>query len=150
MKRAGRPKWREQMAAAAAARRELPPLAQAFFAAGNQARQAEGARLHAFRLQTKHFRYTLEIFRPLYGPQLDGYLKALRQIQQILGELNDYQTSRELLGKSHGADAARVREYLTRQSGAKLEEFRQFWSSLEGQDARARWARYLARQARAR
>ena len=53
--------------------------------------------LHGFRLETKRFRYTLELFRPLYGPNLDRYLKALRELQGALGKVSDYQAIQRVL-----------------------------------------------------
>ncbi len=45
--------------------------------------------LHAMRIAAKHLRYTLEIFSPLYANELKSYLKALRQTQELLGEVHD-------------------------------------------------------------
>ncbi len=45
--------------------------------------------LHAMRIAAKHLRYTLEIFSPLYSSELKPYLKALRQAQEVLGEIHD-------------------------------------------------------------
>ncbi|TLN24104.1 CHAD domain-containing protein [bacterium] len=45
--------------------------------------------LHAMRIAAKHLRYTAEIFSPLYTSELKPYLKALRQAQELLGEIHD-------------------------------------------------------------
>ncbi|GAP15252.1 uncharacterized conserved protein [Longilinea arvoryzae] len=45
--------------------------------------------LHAMRIAAKHLRYTLEIFSPLYADELKLFLKALRQTQELLGEIHD-------------------------------------------------------------
>lgn len=45
--------------------------------------------LHAMRIAAKRLRYTLEIFSPLYPGELKPYLKALRQAQELLGEIHD-------------------------------------------------------------
>jgi CHAD domain-containing protein len=45
--------------------------------------------LHAMRIAAKHLRYTLEIFSPVYESELKLHLKAMRQIQEILGEIHD-------------------------------------------------------------
>jgi len=63
--------------------------------------------LHAFRLQTKRFRYTLELFRPVYGPTLERMIRSLRRIQQLLGVVNDCQATGRWRRRS--ATAARSR-----------------------------------------
>ncbi|HWQ05438.1 MAG TPA: CHAD domain-containing protein [Longilinea sp.] len=45
--------------------------------------------LHAMRIAAKHLRYTLEIFSPVYESELKVHLKAMRQIQEMLGEIHD-------------------------------------------------------------
>lgn len=45
--------------------------------------------LHAMRIAAKRLRYTLEIFSPLYTSEMKPYLKALRQAQELLGEIHD-------------------------------------------------------------
>ena len=45
--------------------------------------------LHAMRIAAKHLRYTLEIFSPIYESELKLHLKAMRQIQEMLGEIHD-------------------------------------------------------------
>ena len=67
---------------AANAREVLPKLAKKYFQAGRDAvsEKRPPDELHAFRLETKRFRYTLELFRPVYGPQLKRYLKALHGV----------------------------------------------------------------------
>src|SRR5580698_2381850 len=83
------------------ARLVLPKMARKYFNAGRKA--IEGKRppdeLHGFRLKTKQFRYTLELFRPVYGPNLDRYLKALRELQGALGKVSDYQAIQRVLSK---------------------------------------------------
>lgn len=76
----------------------LPDLAREFFETGRRAfleDDAEG--LHQFRIAGKRFRYTLEIFADVYGPALERKLKALKTLQDALGDLNDVATARTLL-----------------------------------------------------
>src|SRR2546426_678488 len=65
----------------------LPDLAQEFFDRGKQAVDAEGsaAELHQFRVAAKKFRYTIELFAPLYGPALGAWLERIRSIQALAG-----------------------------------------------------------------
>ncbi len=53
--------------------------------------------LHQMRIAAKHLRYSLELFRPLFGERLDHYINAIKVIQQQLGELHDADVWRELL-----------------------------------------------------
>ena len=45
--------------------------------------------LHAMRIAGKHLRYTLEIFAPIYGNALDAHIRAMRNVQEFLGEIHD-------------------------------------------------------------
>ena len=146
--------WDEQ-AAGANARRELPALVKEYFAwmRAFLARDPPPAELHRARLKTKRLRYTLELFRPCYGPGLDTRLAALRPLQQVLGDLNDAVASGELLAKSMPAspERAQVERFLEERAAALAQRFRKDWS--EGFDAPGQelwWCVYLARNARAR
>ena len=96
---AGRMKIKPAHSAAENARLVLPKMARKYFEAGRKAIEGKQPpeELHGFRLETKRFRYTLELFRPLYGPNLDRYLKALRELQGALGKVSDYQAIQRVL-----------------------------------------------------
>lgn len=47
------------------------------------------AELHAMRIATKHLRYVMEVFAPLYTDELKPYIRAARTLQEQLGELHD-------------------------------------------------------------
>ncbi len=86
--------------AAENARVVLPKMARKYFEAGRKAIQGKRPpdELHGFRLETKRFRYTLELFRRLCGPTtMDRYLKALRELQGALGKVSDYQAIQRVL-----------------------------------------------------
>lgn len=53
--------------------------------------------LHKIRVAARHLRYTLEIFKPLYGSRLDVFIEAHRQIQSVLGKLHDIDVLIDLL-----------------------------------------------------
>ena len=97
--------WDERAGAAVNARRELPHLAASYFARVRAllADDPSAPKLHRLRLLTKRLRYTLELFRPCYGPGLDTRLAALRRIQQSLGEVNDSAAAGRLVSKSMSA-----------------------------------------------
>lgn len=45
--------------------------------------------LHAMRIAGKHLRYTLEVFAPIYNNALDLHIRAMKEIQDLLGEIHD-------------------------------------------------------------
>lgn len=49
----------------------------------------KGTQLHALRITAKKLRYTLEIFKILYGKKINRFIIAARQIQDILGDLHE-------------------------------------------------------------
>src|SRR5262245_28755550 len=73
------------------ARRVLRQSVRDFFKMGQRAAKT-GARLeeiHSFRLTVKRFRYSLELFAPLYGSGVNQSLDQLKRIQTVLGAVND-------------------------------------------------------------
>ena len=145
--------WEERAGAAVNARRELPHLAASYFARVRAllADDPSAPKLHRLRLLTKRLRYTLELFRPCYGPGLDTRLAALRRIQQSLGEVNDSATAGRLLSRSMSAASpqrARILHFLEGRAAAKAEEFRKDWSEVFDAPGQERWwTTYLARHA---
>jgi CHAD domain-containing protein len=94
--------------------------------------------LHQMRIATKHLRYSLELFRPLFGDQLKAKRKVessksqigtspfprssfsftleqtidtTKEIQRLLGELHDYDVWAGLLPEFALAERARTLEY---------------------------------------
>ena len=138
--------WNEREDATANARRELPRLAAEYFARVRRVLEKEPSpeKLHRLRLATKRLRYTLELFRPCYGPGLETRLAALRDIQQSLGEVNDCIATARMLPKS-----APARAWLDRRTSAKAEEFRKRWAQEFGAPGQeSRWTAYLSRNVR--
>jgi CHAD domain-containing protein len=126
---------------------ELPMLTRAYFRAGRAIFRIVPAprALHRFRLDTKRFRYTLELFAPCYGPGLEKRLSRLRKIQDFLGEINDCVATRDLIGRR----SARASSFLARRTAAKAGAARKFWEQVFDADGQERWwADYLARFAR--
>jgi CHAD domain-containing protein len=106
----------------------LPRMAEDFVERGNAVSQAKASpqKLHGFRIASKKFRYTLEIFAPLYGNALSGWLESIKRIQTLLGDINDCATVVQMLGdyKSAGAAAA----WLKKRQRRKTEEFVRCWT----------------------
>jgi hypothetical protein len=133
------------------ARRILPRMAREFFALGRTAAKPEAApaQLHAFRLSAKRFRYTLELFEPMYGPMMAERLEQVRKIQSVLGERQDCVVLDERLRKRTG-NTGPLRDVLAKLNaeGRALEEkFRRYWhEAFDPAGAEALWVRYLERR----
>ncbi len=134
-------KLKPSESAAENARVVLPKMARKYFEAGRKA--IEGKRppeqLHRFRLETKRFRYTLELFRPLYGPNLDRYLKALRELQGALGKVSDYQAIQRVL-----PDDNELQKHIEHVLKGKIKDLRHTWRAFDSEGQLKRWRSYLA------
>jgi len=62
--------------------------------------------LHDMRIAAKRVRYVLETAEPVFGPAAKGGAKAMRQIQDVLGEIHDCDELLALLDRH----VARLRE----------------------------------------
>lgn len=134
--------------AAQNARAELPRLAKIYFKAGRKllSRKPSGKALHKFRLDTKQFRYTLELFRGCYGPGLDARLSRLGEVQTQLGDINDCATTLRMLKQNYGLRSKGASKYLERREQKKIREFRKCWeTSMDSQGQQDWWVDYLAR-----
>lgn len=154
MKKPARITWDASASAPENARRFLPGLVSNYFARGRDvlARRPDPAALHPLRLATKRLRYTLELFRPCYGPGLATRLAALRRIQQLLGEINDAAAAgRVLAGALPRASSQRSRasRFLRERAAAKAREFEREWNRVFDAPGRERWwTSYLSRNSR--
>jgi CHAD domain-containing protein len=136
-------KWDENEGAEANARRHLPRLVAGYF---DEVRAILGehpkpARLHAIRLASKQIRYTLEIFRTCYGAGFQQRIKALKDVQTALGEVNDLVASRRLLSQAMPKSPARmnIRQHLKKQAEKKAEEFHKLWVEEFDAAGQKRW-----------
>ncbi len=125
----------------------LPDRCQKFFRSGEEAYASKDdlEALHHFRLDTKRFRYTLEIFREVYGVGMNRRLKELRQLQDHLGAINDCVTTASLLPQDHT---------LQRKVGKLLslreKEFSAFWGEQFASDQKlSSWADWLSKPKKA-
>ncbi len=119
----------------------LPKMARKYFEAGRKAIEGKSPpeELHGFRLETKRFRYTLELFRPLYGPNLDRYLIALRELQGVLGKVSDYQAIQRVLS---GDDE--LKKQIDRAVKERIKDLRHSWRAFDADGQLKRWRTYLA------
>lgn len=129
--------------AAENARTLLPKMARRYFEAGRKAidHKTPPEDLHAFRLETKRFRYTLELFRPLYGQTIERYLSKLRELQGALGKVSDYQAIQRVL-----AGDRQLQSEIQHALRGKLKGLRQTWRAFDSDGQLKRWRAYLSRE----
>jgi CHAD domain-containing protein len=138
--------WSADLDVNANLRRRLPKLARKYF---NRGQRALGANrdwddIHEFRLATKRFRYTLELFRSQYGPGLDERIDELKQVQKLLGDVNDCIVTAGLLKPL--PDTEELRAKLDAKAESKLKKLRSFWrANLDQGAVEQRWISYLQR-----
>jgi CHAD domain-containing protein len=144
-------RWDVSKTVAENASEKLPELARGFFAAGRElaAKEASFEALHHFRLLTKRFRYTLDLFRPCYGPGLEHRIESLQTVQQDLGDINDCATTQDLVRKRTDLGPAQ-RDWLVGNlkmlAAARTTTFREHWREQFGPSSRERWwTNYLTR-----
>ena len=57
--------------------------------------EAEAETLHALRIEFKGLRYSISLFADVLGKEIKDYVEGLKQIQDLLGRLNDIEVARE-------------------------------------------------------
>ena len=105
----------------------LSAMIPKFFRAGRKALDCgPGSRqLHAFRIEGKRLRYTLELFAPLLNRRIvQRILGVLRRVQHLLGEISDCQSVRTLLVKDASPS---MTEFLNKREHHRLAQFRRYW-----------------------
>jgi CHAD domain-containing protein len=130
------------------ARRILPRAAQQFFKRGSEAAKTKASPpdLHQFRISSKKFRYTLELFTSLYGPPLTSWLEKIRRGQRLLGDINDCETVRDMLSKFKASDE--LTSWLKKRQRRKIEQFQRYWMETFVSDGELRkWNALLKRPA---
>jgi CHAD domain-containing protein len=135
-------KLKSSLTAAENARVLLPKLLEKYVQAGRKAASEKRSpkEMHRFRLATKQFRYTLELFRQVCGASLDHRLSRLHDLQGVLGKLSDYHSVRTLLAGDRALEAK-----IDRAARKTLKEFRELWASFESPAQIKRWRTYLAK-----
>ncbi len=130
------------------AQRMLPRMAQEFFERGSEAARTTTSprELHRFRITAKRFRYTLELFSTVYGPPLDPSLGRIKSTQELLGDINDCDTVRNLLSQFKAAE--KVTSWLKKRQRRRIEEFQRYWTdTFAGDEEPRRWCALLSRPA---
>ena len=138
--------WKPALDINANLRRTLPKIARNYFKSGDHTftKNRDWDELHDFRIDTKRFRYTLELFSSHYGPGFKERLEELKQLQDFLGSANDFIVAASLLETVDGTEA--LRDELKDKGGAKLKRARSWWRANLGTAAsQQRWISYLQR-----
>jgi len=115
------------------ATRTLRGLAKAFLDSGEEAASvgASPAKMHEFRLAAKRFRYSLELFAPLYGPPVHGWLEQIKTVQTLLGAINDCETVRSMVAAYEGGE--KVVSALKKRQQKHTAQFRRRWAEMFSQ-----------------
>jgi CHAD domain-containing protein len=144
-------KWRTALEAALAAnaaagkvavedtaRKPLPAMARDFLERGDAASQPKASpeKLHAFRIASKKFRYSLELFAPLYEREVSAWIASIKRIQTLLGDINDCETVLHMVVDQKGGGAMVGR--LKKRQRRKVEEFLSAWGEEFGDRAAVR------------
>jgi CHAD domain-containing protein len=140
--------WDERRGPAVNARSVLPRLVSDYFSEVRAflAKDRKPAEFHRMRLASKRLRYTLELFRPCYGPGLEQRIAALKDLQDVLGDLNDAVATLALLGHDIGR---KERAFLKHRAAEKAKDFRKQWTqSFDAPSRELWWTTYLAEHAR--
>jgi CHAD domain-containing protein len=116
------------------ASRILPEMATEHFRCGADAAHdhASVEEIHRFRIAARNLRYTLDLFGPLYGTSLAGLLEQLRDVQALLGDLNDCATVRRILHRLKASKQEGGKEILAalrKRQRRKTEQFRAHYAA---------------------
>ena len=147
-------KWDDEAGVASNARKELPKLAQAYFAQVRRALAGNPppARLHPLRVSGKRLRYSLDLFHPCYGPGLDERIEALKNVQDLLGQVNDAVASLGVIQKAMRKSRlrSRVERFVAQRAAQKAKAFREHWQrEFDAPGREDWWTEYLSRDAHA-
>jgi CHAD domain-containing protein len=118
------------------AKRLLPDMVTEHFHRGEAAvgKKMPAHKIHRFRIAAKHFRYTLDFFAPLYAGSLPLLIDRLKDVQTLLGDINDCATARRIVKDEitdGGDDAVRssVLSELKDRQRKKIKEFREQYTA---------------------
>ena len=122
--------------AAIMAKRLLPGMVAEHFHRGEAAigKKMPAHKIHRFRISAKNFRYTLDFFAPLYAGTLPLLIDRLKDVQTLLGDINDCVTARRIVKEEvtgDGDEAVRgdVHSGLKERQRKKIKEFREQYTS---------------------
>ena len=140
--------WKDSLNVRENLRKRMPKFTAAYFEDGRHALSPgrDWEEMHAFRLRTKRFRYTLEMFRDAYGPALDARIESLKKVQTLLGEINDAIVTSATLADVEGTEEVRAK--LGRRADEKTAKVQEYWATeFDGPGEERRWVQYLVNYA---
>ncbi len=108
---------------------------------------AEGAspeQLHRFRISAKKLRYTVELFASRDARSLRAWLDQIKKVQTLLGDINDCEAARHLVGRLGGGK--KLDAQLKREQARRGKIFHQHWTD----DLAQQWKRQARSQAKLR
>jgi len=92
--------------------------------------------LHSLRKEAKRTRYLMELLLSFYGENYQEMLKKIKQVQEVLGEIQDGFVLRQILSQVYGHDLQAILPIMAQtirenrlQNGLQWEELRQFFLS---------------------
>jgi CHAD domain-containing protein len=92
--------------------------------------------LHSLRKEAKRTRYLMELLLSFYGENYQEMLKKIKQVQEVLGEIQDGFVLRQMLSQVYGHDLQTILPIMAQtirenrlQNGLQWEELRQFFLS---------------------
>ncbi len=91
----------------------------------------QGPVLHSLRKETKRIRYQMEVFADFYGESYEAYLKDVKAIQEILGQIQDSFVLAEFLRDALKSEIKTVLPTLASQLAQTSYEAWQQWQSLQ-------------------
>jgi CHAD domain-containing protein len=108
----------------------------------------DAEQMHELRIECKKLRYAAEFFTPII-PGLDAYIKHLKQLQNVLGTLNDVSVLcrllKELLAGQSDPDvfgyACTMVAWRTREACTLLASFEKRWRAFVKQRPSKKWQR---------
>ena len=110
--------------------------------------RTDAEQMHRLRIECKKLRYAAEFFAPII-PDLDAYIRHLRQLQDVLGTLNDVSVMcrllKELLAGQSDPDAfgyaCEMVAGRTREGCRLLASFEKRWQAFAKQRPSKKWRR---------
>ena len=72
---------------------------------------AKKEELHAMRIAGKHLRYSMEVFAPIYRNALDEHIRAMKDLQDTLGDIHDNDVWIDWLPKFIEDEQGRIEDY---------------------------------------
>lgn len=108
-------------------------------------RGASPARLHKLRIRCKRLRYLLEALEPAFGDRLQGAVKAVRQLQDTLGEIQDVRVSIERVSHQLDTPDAEILSDQERRALLALRARQKLREHAARKDYRKAWRRFEKR-----